>query len=198
MATAGSPYVIDMESSWLHVRVYKTGRLARFGHNHVISSHAIEGTLNLTDDPTRSTLSLQLPLADFVVDDPRWRAQHGEDFPGSIKEADRAGTRINMLSDKLLNVANYPTMRIDSTAIEQRADGLTVQAQVALAGATSTLAFPVTVTIADGVVRASGDVTITHEQLGLTPFSALLGALKVADEIGLSYHLVAQQVEPLL
>ena len=198
MATAGSPYVIDMESSWLHVRVYKTGRLARFGHNHVISSHAIEGTLNLTDDPTRSTLSLQLPLADFVVDDPRWRAQHGEDFPGSIKEADRAGTRINMLSDKLLNVANYPTMRIDSTAIEQRADGLTVQAQVALAGATSTLAFPVTVTIADGVVRASGDVTITHEQLGLTPFSALLGALKVADEIGLSYHLVAQQVEPVL
>lgn len=195
-ATDGARYLIDADASWLHVRVYKSGRLARFGHNHIISSHAIAGTLMLTDDPTQSTLSLQLPLADFVVDDPRWRAQNGDDFPGEIKEADRAGTRVNMLSDKLLNAAVHPVMRIDSTAIEKHAEGFSIRANVALAGANSTLAFPVTVNREDGVVRAEGELTIAHDQLGLTPFSALLGALKVADEIGVSYHLVAKQVEP--
>ncbi len=194
--SAGVAYAIDPASSWLHVRVYKTGRLARFGHNHVISSHAIDGTVMLTEDPANSSLTLQLPLASFVVDDPRWRAHNGDDFPGEINDRDREGTRANMLSEKLLNAANHPVLHISSTAIERHAGGLAVQAQVALAGTVKPLTFPVSVTVENGIVRASGELTVTHEQLGLAPFSALLGALKVADEIGLSYHLTAQQVEP--
>jgi hypothetical protein len=41
-------------------------------------------------------------------------------------------------------------------------------------------------------VEASGEFPLRQTDLGLTPFSAMLGALQVQDEMRISFHIVAQ------
>ena len=44
----------------------------------------------------------------------------------------------------------------------------------------------------DGTLEASGEFPLRQSELGLTPFSAMLGALQVQDEMRVSFHIVAQ------
>jgi polyisoprenoid-binding protein YceI len=69
-----------------------------------------------------------------------------------------------------------------STAVEPGADGgrISVQGELTLAGKAGPIAFDITVG-ADGKLSASAVVKQTD--WGITPYSTLLGALKVADEV---------------
>jgi hypothetical protein len=50
--------------------VYRDGLLARFGHNHVIESHAVRESVRLVAPPDQRRFELELPVADLIVDDP--------------------------------------------------------------------------------------------------------------------------------
>ncbi|MFK8017556.1 MAG: YceI family protein [Gammaproteobacteria bacterium] len=187
----GTTFTIDTQQSWLRILVYKSGRLARFGHNHVISSHAIDGQVVL-DGPV-PVIALSLPLAELRVDDSAQRAAEGEDFPGEIPDKDRAGTRGNMLGEALLNAQRFPVLSIQSFDVRGDGPEYNVDANVTLAGRSSSVTFPVTVTRDGDTLTATGRTQILHEALGLTPFTALLGALSVRDDIGLHYYFVASR-----
>jgi hypothetical protein len=45
-------------------------------------------------------------------------------------------------------------------------------------------------------LTASGEFDLTHAQLGLTPYSVGLGALRVAETIHIRYRLLAQRLSP--
>ena len=55
------------------------------------------------------------------------------------------------------------------------------------------VSLPVTYSMSNGELTASGEVAIKQTELGLTPFSALLGALQVQDEMRVRIRLVAHQ-----
>jgi len=42
-----------------------------------------------------------------------------------------------------------------------------------------------------GTLEISGEFPLRQSELGLTPFSALLGALQVQDEMRVNFHIVA-------
>ena len=52
---------------------------------------------------------------------------------------------------------------------------------------------PVTYSLSNGELTASGDLPLKQSDLGLTPFSAMLGALAVQDEMRVRFHFVAQR-----
>ncbi len=60
-----------------------------------------------------------------------------------------------------------------------------------MAGHESTLAVPFTVDIAPGRLSAGGTFTVRQSALGLAPFSVLLGALRVQDEMRVKFEFVA-------
>jgi polyisoprenoid-binding protein YceI len=68
-----------------------------------------------------------------------------------------------------------------STSAEATADGsrISVRGELTLVGTTRPIAFDV---IVDGD-RLSGSAVITQSDWGIKPYSALFGALKVADEV---------------
>ena len=45
----------------------------------------------------------------------------------------------------------------------------------------------------DDELTVSGEFDLTHAQLGLTPYSVALGALKVAERLHVRYRLVARR-----
>jgi hypothetical protein len=60
-----------------------------------------------------------------------------------------------------------------------------------VAGHRSTLRIPFTLQFAGGLATGSGSTALRQSELGLTPFSVMLGALQVQDEIMVEFVLTA-------
>jgi polyisoprenoid-binding protein YceI len=65
--------------------------------------------------------------------------------------------------------------------------------QVTIRGQTHSLSVPVTYSLENSRLIVSGELPIKQSDLGLTPFSAMLGALQVQDEMRVRFRIVARQ-----
>jgi len=176
--------------SELRILAYRDGPLARLGHNHVISTTQISGRVAWTDEISQSYVELSVPVASFEIDRPDLRAEEGDEFPGEIPEQDIAGTRANMLGDKLLDAESYPKIRLFSRRVRGSLDALIVDAEVVIRDQPTAVSFPLSARWEGERLIASGEVSLKQTSLGLEPFSALLGALTVRDEIDLKFRFV--------
>lgn len=187
-------YDIDAEGSEVFWRISKAGLMARFGHNHVISAREFEGNVVVdAADPTKSSFELEIPVAALVVDDPELRARFGEEFASVPSEADKEGTRTNMLGDGVLKAAMFPVVRVSGGAPVSEGGAQTLPVQIDILGNSFDLRVPGTVTFGDSTLEATGDFALDHADLGMTPFSALGGALQVGERIDFTYRIRAVQ-----
>jgi hypothetical protein len=67
--------------------------------------------------------------------------------------------------------------------------------QIAVRGQSHTISVPVTYSLSNGQLTASGELPLKQSDLGLTPFSAMLGALAVQDEMKVRFHFVAHEAK---
>lgn len=188
-------YEIDSSSSQVYWLVYSAGALSRLGHNHVISAPVLDGSVQLIPQRQRANFFLEIPVASLNVDDSALRAELGEEFSGNPSADDIEGTHRNMLSERLLDAEQYPMLRISGSGPSGEAGAQTITLAVEIAGVSSEVVVPVSVSIDDSVINAEGSFQLTHEMLGLRPFSALMGALKVAEEMDFFYRVVARRVD---
>lgn len=185
---------IASERSSFIVLVYRAGALARLGHNHVISAPAIEGNVYRHPDLARSQFELKLAVAELVIDDPELRAREGEGFESVPSEQDIAGTRRNMLGSGLLDGERFPEIRVTGTDMKIEPDGTAaLAATIAIKENVVNRIVPVTLTEGGDKLTATGELTLGHAELGLTPFSVMLGALQVGEEMTLKFRLVAER-----
>jgi hypothetical protein len=188
---AGTPYAVAAERSEITVLVYRAGPLGRLGHNHVVVARKIAGTIWAGAGSHTASFALRLPVAEFVVDAPAERRAAGVDFPGEIPQADIDGTRRNMLSDALLDGDHSPEIRLESLAIAGTATDVQVRARVTVRGLDTEIEFPARITRAASQILAEGEFPLLQSQLGLQPFSVMLGALQVQDELLVKFRIVA-------
>jgi len=190
-AADGRVYTIVADQSEVYWRIYRAGLLARLGHNHVISISELEGSVTLGGDPAAARWSLSFPVATLVVDDPAIRARHGEDFEAVPSENDKQGTRENMLSDRLLDGVMYPEIRLEGTGLRGSLADAELPVSIRMLGRTVAAAFPAAITLEGDTLTVAGEYRLTHEDLGLSPFTALGGQMAVGDEIDFTYRIRA-------
>ena len=180
----------------LTILVFRGGSLAKAGHNHVIASHTLHGTLYVPADLAHSTFEVYLPVTELTVDEAALRAKENEaDFPPDIADSAKDGTRRNMLGDALLNAEHYPEIVLQSERLEPAAIGSGAQwlahVQVTVRGRVSSVVVPVHYEQHADEIVISSEFTLKQTDLGLTPFTALLGALQVVDEMKMRLRIVA-------
>jgi hypothetical protein len=195
---AGRPFDVIAADSRLIVLVYRAGTLAALGHNHVIACRCVTGTIYLPRDPARAGFDLRIAVMQFTVDDPALRAaEHSPDFPPDVTRSARQGTRHNMLGAALLNAARYPDIALRSAGLRPSPDGKrddrVAQVLVRLDGEWHSVTVPVRYEIRDDEIVATGEFPLRQTDLGLTPFSALGGALRVRDGMKVWLRLVARR-----
>lgn len=188
-------YRVDSDASWLRVLAYPDGPLKRFGHSHVISHHSIAGSVDVAPNPLDSSIMLEISVADFAVDDAAMRTLEGEEFEGEIPQKDIDGTKANMLGEKLLNGEQFATIRIQSSEITGDLPNVNIVASVFVTGTEQTVTFPANIELSDDAFLASGQLEITHGELGLAPFTAMGGALSVGDLLILKYEISGKRVK---
>lgn len=178
----------QVTGSRLEVRVYRDGPMQALGHDHLVTSQAVEGEIALREPLTASRFALRLPLESLVVDDPAARSGVGGVFAAPVPERDREATRRNLLGERLLDAARQGEMRLTAESIAGGPGGYEARVRVSLAGQEHVVAAPFTVAVDGGRLVAHADLRLTHAQLGLEPFAVALGALRVrADfEVGLT------------
>ena len=189
---AGVRYVLDTDQSVLRVYVHRGGTLAALGHNHVLVVRRVEGSFELPQDAHAVSGALSFAVEGFSVDEPAERAQAGADFPGVIAAADIAGTRHNLLGPGVLDAVNSPQVVVEFAGARGGPDDYVVSAKLTVRGVPSAAEVPLHLA-RDGVtLTADGTAMLSQTQLGLTPFSILLGALKVEDALQVRFHLVGR------
>jgi len=188
-------YEIDVDRSELYWLVYRAGTLARFGHNHVISVGDMTGRVLLHPELEESRFEIEIPVEALVVDDPELRAKEGEHFTTAPSDEDIEGTRRNMLSDDVLDAERHPTVRVTGTGPSVHAGEESLEVIVELLGRSIPLTIPTTVRVSGETLEAAGEFTLTHEALGMEPFHALMGALKVDEPLDFSYRISARRIE---
>jgi polyisoprenoid-binding protein YceI len=182
------------EESLLQILVYRGGPMARLGHNHVVASKHLQGTVQLSEDLTRSRFDLRFPVNQLTVDEPAMRELAGADFPPGVPQSAREGTRKNLLSDALLDGAAHPEIRLRAVDVALGTDGgYDVGVEVTLKGRAHIVRVPMKITRSDGELRASGEFKLKQSELGLKPFSVAMGTLVVLDEMTIRLEVVARE-----
>jgi YceI-like domain len=190
-APPGANCRIDPALSELRLLVYRAGVMASFGHNHVIVNRNIEGWVSFAGDPANAAFALSVPASGFVVDETAARREEGEDFAEETPQDAKAGTLRNMLGPAVLDAEAHPAIELRSVSIHPSGGGFEATVAVSVAGHESELAVPFALDTSGGRLRASGAMSVRQSALGLTPFSVMLGALKVQDELEFKFRLVA-------
>jgi polyisoprenoid-binding protein YceI len=191
-SAVGQTYRLVSSESLLIVRVYRGGALARAGHNHIVASHDLAGSIQVAADVARSSCELSFPVAALTVDEAELRASQGPDFAADVPESAREGTRHNMLGPAVLNADAYPLITMKCASFEPDGEHLVVHLKIQVRAHQSEFTVPVSYTLSASELLAQGELSLRQTDLGLAPFTALLGALAVQDEMHLQFHIVAR------
>ncbi len=184
-------YAIDPTQSLVVIRVYRTGSLARFGHDHVIASRDVHGYVLQPADPEAARADLYAPLAALTVDEPALRAAAGVDTTPSQDDID--GTRRNML-EHTLAVGEHPHVRVHVPPAVGRAANPQRDVEITLRGVTRRLPVAITLAAEGATLRASGQFALQQTDFGIAPYSVLGGALAVQDRVDITFELRAQRL----
>lgn len=184
---------IDPAASHIWLQLRADGALARLGHTHIILAQQLQGQVWLHPQVERSLVELTVPVNALLVDDPGERVRAGGEFAEPLDEEARAGTREHMLGDSQLDATHYPMITLRSRQVRQAGGATTIEFQVQLRDHQSLLTVPVQWQQGAAELRATGSVEFNQSDLGLEPYSAMLGALRVADRIAARFEIVAQR-----
>jgi hypothetical protein len=187
-------YLVIADESLLTLRVFRAGALARLGHNHVIASRHLQGRLRFGGSVGDASLALTVPVTLLTIDEPALRLQAGAEFAADVPDSARSGTRDNLLGPSLLDGSRFPGIQIESESMTGTVPGRVMATlQIRVRDVQTRLELPVNVEQRDALTLvASGEATLRQSQFGLVPFSVMMGALQVQDEMQLKFRIVAR------
>jgi polyisoprenoid-binding protein YceI len=165
--TAGS-YKLGPDNATLRVKTGRHGAAAKAGHDLVIEVKSWEGTLVVDDDPAASSVSLTADATSLHV-------LEGVGGLQALGDDDKADIRKTIDKDVLKKKA----ISFQSSSVSGGDAGLTVKGDLEMGGKTKPVDFVLTGD--DGSIK--GSATIKQKDWGISPYSALFGALKVNDEV---------------
>ena len=164
-------YRLGPENGTLSVRTRRTGAAAKAGHDLLIHVTAWQATLEVGEDPAQTSIVLDADATSLRVREGTGGMQAlGDDDKASIQQT---------IDDEVLKRQD---IAFRSTAVETADDGdrLSVQGELTLVGESRPIAFDLTV---DDDGKLAGSAVVKQTDWGITPYSTLFGALKVADEV---------------
>jgi polyisoprenoid-binding protein YceI len=183
MALREGVYQLGPEPGRLLIKTGRTGLGARAGHDLVIEATDWTGRVIVNaSDPAQSSVSVEVDVASLEV-------QEGTGGVKPLTGSDRAEIK-RTIREKILHTTQHPAITFRSASVGGTQEALTVDGELTIMGATH----PVTVygTVGDdGWLRANATVLQSH--WGIKPYSALFGALKLADDVAIE---VGAQLTP--
>lgn len=175
MAIADGTYRLTPEAGELLVKTGRTGMGRRAGHDLVLEATRWQGEVTVaTGKPEDSVVSV-------VVDVDSLEVREGLGGVKPLTDKDRADIR-KTLRD-ILDSETHPQITFNSTSVTRSVASVTVEGDLTIRGETEPVAIDAEFT--GDCVR--GRATVVQARWGIKPYSTFLGALKLADEVGVEF-----------
>ncbi|HEY3645077.1 MAG TPA: YceI family protein [Gammaproteobacteria bacterium] len=192
-AAGSTHYVVDAAHSEVEFLVYKAGSLSAFGHNHTVEAREFSGDVYLAPQFKDSMFSLKLPVKRFEVDRAEARTAAGDDFTSKPTPKDIQGTTEHMLGADSLDADKYPDVTIQSVALSGEEAKAEMTVRITLHGTARDVKVPVSVSHDGDGLTAAGDFELRQTEFGIKPFSAVGGALQVADAFKVQFKILCHK-----
>jgi polyisoprenoid-binding protein YceI len=162
----------------LLIRTGREGAAALMGHDLTLVATRWTATVSVdAEDPPRSKVTATVDAASLVV-------REATGGPIGLTDSQRAEIESNVRTKVLLS-DRYPRIAFHSTAVESDGRHTAVTGKLTI----RRRARPVTLTLRvarSRVPRIVATTSIIHTEFGIEPYSALLGALRVKDLVGIT------------
>jgi Fe-Mn family superoxide dismutase len=164
-------YTLGPANGTLSVRTGRTGAAAKAGHDLLIHATAWEATVEVGEGHARTSIVLD-------VDGGSLRVREGTGGMQPLGPDDRKSIQAS-IDDEILH---GQAIVFRSTAVDAAPGGdrLSVTGDLTLVGTTAPISFDLVVSGDTGI---AGSAVVRQSDWGITPYSALFGALKVVDEV---------------
>ncbi|MGH9131340.1 MAG: YceI family protein [Acidimicrobiales bacterium] len=182
MAITSGKYKIGPEDGRLVMLTTRKGAAAAMGHDLTIEAKSWSGTVVVdTDDPSNSSVSISIDTSSLFV-------ASGKGGAKALSDGDKAKIKASM--DDVLKTRTNSTMTFESSSVSANGtDSAKVDGTLTVVGKSGPASVNVTI---DDSGRAKAKATITQSNFGIKPFSAMMGALKLADDVGLEVDAALQ------
>lgn len=212
-SAANAEWTIDHEASVFAVVTHKEGLAAGLAHEHLVVADGFDflmqpGGLFTPEDDTPGSAEIELSVDRLQVDDPAlasaWQERLleldliAEPF-AELSEKDRRKIRKSMLGKKQLDAESHPTIRASLQEIRRVEDSQEPSRYVGtlsltVRGDTASRDMEFELDVGDdGRLRAELTASFAFSDFGIEPYSAMLGAIRVADSFDVFVVLVASR-----
>ena len=158
-------YDLGPDNGTLAVRTGRTGTVAKAGHDLLLHVTKWRATLAVGDEPSVSV----------DADATSMKVREGTGGMMALDDGDMANIE-QTIDDEVLKRQD---ISFRSTRADETAEGLSVTGDLTLRNTTRSVAFDLE--LAEQRVR--GPAVVKQTEWGMKPYTALFGALKVADEV---------------
>jgi polyisoprenoid-binding protein YceI len=180
-------YILDAKASKFTVQVFATGILSAVGHNPTLGIHNFSGDVHFSPEALQgSEFHLSVRTASLSVQD-------------DVSDKDRREIE-RLMNEQVLDVAKYPEIIYEAPVISitKLGDSLysaALDGNLTLHGVTCRQQVTARIAVFGTMLRASGDFTLKQTDYQIKLISVAGGAIKLKDELKLSFEMVARERE---
>jgi polyisoprenoid-binding protein YceI len=178
-------YIIETKGSTFTVKAFAAGLLSALGHNPTIALPDFEGEIFLNSATVeQSSLRIVIHSASLSVTD-------------DISERDREEINRRMHAEVLESNSFpdivYECFRGSASQIGEGQYWVALNGDLTLHGVKRSQPVSAHVTVNDNTLRAAGEFSVRQSDYEIRPVSALGGAVKLKDELKLSFDITARK-----
>ena len=186
----GKVFTLDPSKSTIRIYVFRSGRAAKLGHNHVLSAPRFTGFLYLPiAGASNGRFDLEFRLDQLEIDNPKYRSALGSAFSSILTPEVINGAREHMLGNDNLQADKFPLVRVHSLQVAGESPKFAVKVQIEMHGQKREMWVPLSVEGLPDFLSVTGSLVLHQTDFGAQPYSVLGGLLAVQDEVVIEFKL---------
>jgi polyisoprenoid-binding protein YceI len=170
-------WTLDAADGELTVRTGVVGRAARMGHRLTLEMTRWQVTVDWVDGEPNT--------AELVVEVDSLQVLRGEGGVKGLSATEKALARSNAL--KSLSASRFPEIRFVADDIAATQDGYRLNGTLHIRGKARAHTVDLHNDDLGDFLRLTAESTVRQSNFGVKPFSMLVGSVRVADEVAVSF-----------
>jgi polyisoprenoid-binding protein YceI len=169
-------YTLGPSDGTVQVRTGRQGMASKVGHDLTLEASNWNATVTVDPDPSKSEVKATVEPRSLEV-------VAGTGGAKPLSEKDKKDIKKN-----IAGLLGNNSITFQSTSVQARSDSAaTVVGNLSIAGQSRQVTLDLAMQPESGAVRITGRVPVRQTDFGVKPFTAMMGALKVKDEVDVGF-----------
>jgi polyisoprenoid-binding protein YceI len=173
-------WTLDASDGELLIRTGVTGGAARMGHRLTVAMKRWRATVGWADAEPAS--------AELTVEVGSFEVLRGEGGVKGLSGPEKALVKSNAL--RSLNASRYPEIRFTADAIDKTDEGYRLTGKLHIRGKSRKHVIDLRTEDLGEAWQMSAESSVRQTEYSVKPYSLLMGSLRVADEVSVSFTAV--------